>query len=262
MNPSTFLAAIKQGTIANHDVYKILPSVSAAQAILESNWGKSRLAKECYNLFGIKADSGWKGEQKAYATKEYDSNGNLYTVTAYFRKYASYEESLKDHGKFFHENQRYTNVLGLEEYKAQAKAIQAAGYATDPQYANKLIQLIEESNLQQWDREVVTQASSTRLNNKGMHRVKSGEILSAIAKKYGVSIQALVSANRVTNPNLIYPNQEIIIPSSQKPFYIVKKGDTLTSIAQQFGTTVQQLAEKNFISDINPIEIGQKLLID
>ena len=104
MDPSTFLNTIYPGAIQTFRFSGILPSITASQAILESDWGRSSLAQECHNLFGIKADPGWKGEKKAYITNEYDKEGNLYTVTAFFRKYDSYTDSLKDHGKFFQEN--------------------------------------------------------------------------------------------------------------------------------------------------------------
>src|SRR5690625_1888819 len=114
MSQSNFLKNIHQGPFTTFHKYRILPSVTAAQAILESNWGKSRLAKECKNLFGIKADKSWKGKKKAYQTQEYDENRGLITVWSYFRKYNAYEESLNDHGKFFNENNRYAKFIGLK----------------------------------------------------------------------------------------------------------------------------------------------------
>ncbi|MBM6614004.1 LysM peptidoglycan-binding domain-containing protein [Desemzia sp. RIT804] len=262
-----FLNNLHSGAIATFNDYGILPSITSAQAILESNWGKSKLAQESRNLFGIKADKSWKGEKKAYSTKEYDKNGNLLTVTDYFRKYPSYEESLKDHGKFFHENQRYADVIGLRDYKKQARSIQTAGYATDPQYANKLIQIIEQNELQKWDQEVLTQTSFEQPNNTAMHKVRKGDSLSEIAERYAVSVQSIATANQLDNPNLIYPDQQLIIPvrshmQSKEEHYVVKTGDTLSSIAQQFDTSIQKLVTENHISNVNHIEVGQTLKIN
>lgn len=263
-----FLNNLHSGAIATFNDYGILPSITSAQAILESNWGKSKLAQECRNLFGIKADKSWKGEKKAYSTKEYDKNNNLLTVTDYFRKYPSYEESLKDHGKFFHENQRYADVIGLRDYKKQARAIQTAGYATDPQYANKLIQLIEQNKLQKWDQEVLSQTSFEKpYKQQTNHKVRKGESLSEIAEQYAVSVKSIVTANQLDNPNLIYPNQQLIIPvrshmQVKEEHYVVKSGDTLSSIAQQFDTSVKKLATENRISNVNHIEVGQTLKIN
>lgn len=263
MGQSIFLNSLRQGVFTTFQLYEILPSVTAAQAILESNWGKSRLARECCNLFGIKADRGWKRQKQAYSTKEYDNQGNLYTVVDYFRKYDSYEESLHDHGKFFHENKRYAEVIGITNYKKQAQMIQRAGYATDPEYANKLIRLIEQNELQNWDDDVLF--SSNQQDDQITHTVKNGDTVSEIARKYGLSTQTIVKSNHLNNPDLIYPEQLLLIPAADKQskgrVYTVKKGDTLSSIAERFNTSIQKLAEDNKISDMNLIQIGQKLFI-
>lgn len=133
----------------------VLPSVTIAQAILESNWGKSDLAINGKNLFGIKASNDWNGEIYTKKTKEQDSS-KTYTITANFRKYKSWLESIQDHDKFFVSTpwriQNYQRVLKSTNYKEQAQALQACGYATDRQYANKLINLIEKYNLQEFDK--------------------------------------------------------------------------------------------------------------
>ena len=136
----------------------ILPSVTIAQAILESNWGKSSLAREAKNLFGIKASKDWTGEVYKKQTKEQKPTGEVYTITADFRKYGSYLESIKDHDKFFVSTpwrlQNYKKVLEAKNYKTQALALRECGYATDLNYGHKLIQLIERLGLQQYDKGV------------------------------------------------------------------------------------------------------------
>lgn len=136
----------------------ILPSVTIAQAILESNWGKSSLAKEACNLFGIKASKDWSGEVYKKQTKEQKPTGEVYTITADFRKYGSYLESIKDHDKFFvstpWRRENYKKVLEAKNYKNQALALRECGYATDLNYGTKLIQLIERLGLQQYDKGV------------------------------------------------------------------------------------------------------------
>lgn len=155
----TFISNIKQGCLDSWQ-HGILPSVSAAQAILESGWGQSTLAQyPNHNLFGIKAGSDWKGKQVVIATQEY-INGHYVTIDATFRKYDSWAESIKDHALFFSETDwrrnHYQNVIGEEDYKKACFALQAAGYATDPNYASKLITLIESHHLVEWDKEVLT----------------------------------------------------------------------------------------------------------
>lgn len=136
----------------------ILPSVTIAQAILESNWGKSSLAVEANNLFGIKASKDWTGEVYKKQTKEQKKTGEVYTITADFRKYGSYLESIKDHDKFFistpWRRENYRKVLEAKNYKTQALALRDCGYATDLNYGTKLIQLIERLGLQQYDKGV------------------------------------------------------------------------------------------------------------
>ena len=137
---------------------KILPSVTIAQAILESNWGRSELATGGNNLFGIKASPDWTGEVYRMMTKEQNSVGEIYTIEADFRKYRSYKESIKDHDDFFTStpwrSNNYKRVLEAKEYKTQAQALQSCGYATDINYAKKLISLIERLGLQQYDKGV------------------------------------------------------------------------------------------------------------
>ena len=264
MEQAVFLGQLYEGAKETYLHYGILPSVTAAQAILESDWGRSQLARECCNLFGIKADSGWKGEKKAYPTKEYDRHGQLYTVTAYFRKYASYADSFQDHGRFFHENQRYAGVIGILDYQRQARAIQSAGYATDPRYAEKLIRVIEENSLGEWDQMV--QASSSKENISSItHVVSEGENVARIAERHDVTIQEVAEANHLDNPSLIFPGQKLVIPISRENLgskvYVVREGDTLSAIAQQYGTSAERIASDNAIPDRNHIQVGQRILI-
>ncbi len=100
-----------------------------------------------------------------------------------------------------------------------------------------------------------------------VHLVKPGESLSAIAREYGTTVAALVQANAISNPNLIYVGQRLVIPSSEESpaqistAYTVQRGDTLSAIALRFGTTVAALAQANGLSNPNLIYVGQRLLI-
>lgn len=136
----------------NYNEYGIFPSVTIAQAIHESAWGKSDLSVQANNLFGVKADENWKGETIEMPTKEY-INGEEIIVIAKWRKYASFEDSIRDHGKFLKENSRYENagVFKAKDYKEQAYAIRMAGYATDPQYASLICNIIESYSLNIYD---------------------------------------------------------------------------------------------------------------
>lgn len=145
-----FINSIKDDAIRNYEEYKILPSITIAQAILESSWGESRLSSEFNNLFGIKAHQGWDGESVSVETKEhYDT-----TIVDEFRAYKTKGESLEDHAKFLKDNPRYKKVFGKKTYSEQAKALEKAGYSTAADENGKLIyhdlltQIIVQYNLQ------------------------------------------------------------------------------------------------------------------
>jgi GH25 family lysozyme M1 (1,4-beta-N-acetylmuramidase) len=112
-------------------------------------------------------------------------------------------------------------------------------------------------------------SSSTEGNTSGSsyYIVQSGDTLSGIAEKYGTTTGTLASINNISNPNLIYPGQKIVLPSgstnsgSSSLYYTVKSGDTLSEIAQKYGTTTQSLASINNISNPNLIYPGQVLRI-
>lgn len=154
-NKKEFIVKIFNGAIENYNKYGIVPSITIAQAILESGWGSSELAVNHNNIFGIKADSRWSG---AIATISTSENYNDSTI-ANFRKYDSIDEALDDYGKFLSENSRYSEYGLFEEknYKNQAQALEDAGYSTAKDkngqliYAEKLIGIIEKYNLMQYD---------------------------------------------------------------------------------------------------------------
>lgn len=151
MEQRKFLAMV--GPLAQADMQKsgILASLTIAQAILESGWGASELATKANALFGIKADARWSGKAYSKDTKECYDGATYTTITALFRAYDSWAESVADHSAFLLANKRYAAVVGERDYKVACKAIKAAGYATDPGYPQKLIGLIEKYGLTVYD---------------------------------------------------------------------------------------------------------------
>ncbi len=139
--------------------YKILPSLTIAQAILESYFGFSWLSVNGNNYFGIKADSSWKGKYVVMPTKEYDHKGVVFVANEKFRKYSSLHESTVDHTKFLL-RPRYANLIGVTDYRVATVNIQQDGYATDPHYANLLQSTITTYNLTQYDVQAGAIASS------------------------------------------------------------------------------------------------------
>ena len=141
----------------------VSPQALIAQAVLETGWGQHihRLpnGKSSYNLFNIKADSRWDGQKVTVSTLEY-SGGIAEKQKANFRAYGSYQESFDDYIHFLKNNPRYTDALQNAEHAASyVKELQQAGYATDPNYANKVINIMQ--------REVVGAPYTSYLSDTG-----------------------------------------------------------------------------------------------
>ncbi|MEG1483686.1 glycoside hydrolase family 73 protein [Clostridium sp.] len=150
-----FIKQIEKGAKISYEKYGVLPSITVAQAILESGWGQSELTKDSNNLFGIKADDSWDGKVTEVITTENYSD----KVVAKFRKYNSLQDSIKDHAKFLKENKRYEEggLFLSDDYKEQAQSLENAGYSTKKNesgesiYADMLVDLIERYKLNLMD---------------------------------------------------------------------------------------------------------------
>ncbi len=145
-----FINSIIKGAVESYKKYGVLPSLTLAQAILESGWGESGLSANYNNLFGIKAGSGWTGKRANMRTSEQNSDGSYVSIYSDFRAYDSPEESIEDHAKLL-TNDRYKPVLAAKNYKEACVAVRQCGYATSLNYSNNLISLIEQYGLNQWD---------------------------------------------------------------------------------------------------------------
>ncbi|MEC1753169.1 glucosaminidase domain-containing protein [Bacillus mojavensis] len=136
-----------------YEKYHVLPSITIAQAILESDWGNSELASKANNLFGVKGN--YKGHHVTMETDEFEK-GERKTIRAKFRKYSTFFESMDDHAKLFVQGtswnkKKYKPVLEAEDYKEAAGALQTSGYATDPDYAGKISAIVEKYDLDKYD---------------------------------------------------------------------------------------------------------------
>lgn len=128
-------------------------SIKLAQGLLESNWGRSILATKGNNHFGIKCGKTWAGKEIYRKDDDYTANGTL--MQSCFRAYDSAFESYMAHSEFL-QRKRYADLFELStlDYKSWAAGLKNAGYATDPKYPNKLIQIIEKYELYRFDREM------------------------------------------------------------------------------------------------------------
>ncbi len=141
-----YIEKYKHIAIAHMEHYGIPASITMAQGILESNSGNSQLSRTSNNHFGIKCKKNWTGE-KVY--HDDDEKGEC------FRKYPSVEESYRDHAEFLDKSPRYDSlfVYSSSDYRSWARGLKAAGYATAPDYAERLVRIIEENKLYLLDRE-------------------------------------------------------------------------------------------------------------
>ena len=145
-----FIDSIKEAALEGYETNHILPSLTIAQAILESGWGKSSLSSEANNLFGIKAYNDWNGNIINLSTNEYNNDCSSYTINADFKVYSSYYESVKDHTALL-STKRYKTVRKASDYVDACYAVYNCGYATYPNYPEDLIEVIENFNLEEYD---------------------------------------------------------------------------------------------------------------
>lgn len=146
-DPSSFFNAL--GPVAEQIAdYGLYPSVMLAQAALESDYGESQLSFDYNNYLGIKAHDHHRSVNME--TTEYYS-GSATTIRDYFCVYSSPEDCFKDYAELLTKNENYADVIGAASPAEAARALQAAGYATDPDYASKLISVINEYNLTRFD---------------------------------------------------------------------------------------------------------------
>jgi hypothetical protein len=249
-------------------------SIIMAQACLESDNGNSTLAVEANNHFGIKCHTTWNGEVIYHDDdKEQEC----------FRKYDTPEGSFFDHSDFLRYRDRYAFLFNLPstDYQAWARGLKQAGYATNPTYAELLIKIIEDNNLQELDNGTTGAAkagsktlAAKRTYNQGqiqkpqlvevdtyiyeIHRrinkrngvkyilARENEIYADIAKELGIKPAKLQKYNdaddhRLSYGEMVYIQSKNRRNSSKKPVHIVQKGETMHSISQDYAVRLDKL---------------------
>ncbi len=175
-------------------------SITLAQGILESGNGQSRLATEGNNHFGIKCHDGWKGKTMFVDDDKPDEC---------FRVYRDPKQSYKDHSEFLLNRSRYDGLFILDprDYAAWARGLKAAGYATSPTYAEKLIKIIEEEELYRFDQQVVKPATKglkahsrykMAPNGAGYVLLEQGETVEQVAFDLGLKLEKVLAFNDAT----------------------------------------------------------------
>ena len=231
--------------------YGVPASITLAQGILESQSGKSRLATEGNNHFGIKCHNNWTGEKILH-----DDN----KAQECFRKYNNPEESFKDHSQFLAKRKRYAFLfrLPITDYEAWARGLKKAGYATDPTYPDKLIYIIEKYHLNKMDREVLalmsvkvdeTEEDGANKNKKKkfIYTVQEGETLFTISRKFNIPVKDIQRINNLNDFD-IYKGQILVLTETDNSSSVqdeemagedTSQPDTSSQETQQADTTTE-----------------------
>jgi LysM repeat protein len=244
----TYIDTYKNIAIREMKIYNIPASITLAQGILESGDGQSRLATKANNHFGIKCHNGWTGGRIYH---DDDKKGEC------FRKYKHAEESFRDHSEFLSTRSRYASLFELDrtDYRAWAKGLQKAGYATSKTYASTLIKLIQQNELHQYDLQaldgdLLAEERIVTLPNKSKYVVlEEGENLEDLSNTFNRSVKKLLHYNDLTYEANVTPGDRIYIRAKKSQgsnkYYKVKSGDTMHSISQREGITLERLYWRN-----------------
>ena len=225
--------------------YGVPASITLAQGILESGSGKSKLAVEANNHFGIKCHDTWSG-----ATMHINDDA----PNECFRKYRSVEQSFEDHSVFL-KKPRYEELFSLEitDYKGWAQGLKKCGYATSSTYAKNLIDLIERYELTQFDTEQKPNEHSVLVNisNNRIKYVsaKKKETLKELSDRTGISERLLAKYNDLEESHE-FKEKEIVYLQPKRfkgsvKEHKVKRGENMRDISQQYGIRIRSIERKN-----------------
>lgn len=259
-------------------------SIKLGQAILESNAGRSDLARKARNHFGIKCGSNWDGDTYAHKDDDYDANGNL--IKSCFRKFDSAKRSFYGHSEFL-QKARYRFLftdLNPQDYESWAHGLKTAGYATNPKYASILINIIRKYELYKYDQlaidglkedpidpivPVATAGTISRNNDLRMVFASQDQTPLSISNKYGVKLRCLRKYNerlgsdtrKLAQGEKIYLQKKRRSWRGREKYHIVQDGETMYQVAQKYGVRLAQLYRKNRMDKGTQPGIGEKLKI-
>lgn len=224
-----YVEKYKAIAIAHMERYGIPASITMAQGILESDSGNSRLSNTSNNHFGIKCKKHWTGERVYH---DDDAKGEC------FRAYPTVEASYQDHADFLDQSPRYDSLFAYpsDDYRSWARGLKAAGYATAPDYAERLVKIIESMQLHLLDKE-------------------NGAKIYSAAKSATANTETWWESNIATSDEQINPNAFRVTVNSHKgygvyrtnqTFYVVaKEGDTFESVGEVFDISAKMLRKFN-----------------
>ena len=257
--------------IVEMQAYGIPASITLAQGILESGNGNSELSVKSRNHFGIKCHKGWTGK-KVYHDDDEEQEC--------FRKYKKVSDSYRDHSEFLKTRDRYSDLFTykITDYKAWATGLKKAGYATHPEYATKLISLIERYDLAQYD--TVSKFVKRKVNKpkrrdrkeifkslNGLKYVLSlpGDDFDQIATEQSLWLWQLLEFNDLKENKSLKNGERVYLEfkknRSKSDFHLVEEGETLYIISQQHGLRLAKLECKNRLKSDYKLEVAQKIFL-
>ena len=278
-----YILQYKNLAIKNMQEYGVPASITLAQAVVESGSGTSRLAREANNHFGIKCHSNWKGQTITHS-------GDCY------RKYRSPEESFTDHAEFLRYWGRYASLFDLSpfDYKGWAQGLKKAGYATDPQYANILIKVIEDNRLYEYDYPMTVVPPSPKVLEKpviiqpeinsplytaSVNRViyqrnqvsyilsNPGDTYAALASEFRLFKREILRFNDLKRDEPITPGTIVYVAQKRKqstrelPKHITEVGESLRDISQRYGVRLSSICKYNKINANEYLSEGMTILL-
>ena len=255
--------------------YHIPASITLAQGVFESGAGKSELARRANNHFGIKCHN-WDGRRSYHDDDESNEC---------FRAYDSAYESYEDHSKFLVNGKRYSSLFNLKvtDYKGWARGLKAAGYATNPIYADKLIEIIQLYKLYEYDKatsydKFMTDRTKDHQIDGALHIIKpynknyyliarQGDTFKSIAEEVGISYRKIAKYNERDKRDQLEEGEIIWLKKKQKKapkdykgrLHYVRNGESMYSIAQKYGIRLKNLYKMNHLSPDYQIKVGDGL---
>lgn len=263
-----YIDKYKDLAVSQMKKYGIPASITLAQGLLESDAGRSMLAVEGNNHFGIKCHTDWTGKKMYHDDDRRDDC---------FRVYRNVEGSFEDHSLFLTTHSRYAFLFDLKttDYVGWARGLKKAGYATNPAYAEKLIEIIERYNLDMYDKggkfkkenaAAVGFAHQPYISNNLLYvRIGDGESLKEIAREFDMTRMRLRRYNEINREYVPEPGSVIYLErkkgkaDKQYQLHTVQSGESLWSISQLYGVRLKALMRRNGLDENSAIQVGQIL---
>lgn len=274
ITPEEYIAAHKEDAVKEMYLHKVPACITLAQGMLESGNGNSPLAKNANNHFGIKCHKEWGGE--TYIMDDDSAN-------ECFRKYNDVLESYSDHSLFLYSRSRYAALfeLNINDYKGWCYGLKAAGYATDPKYPQRLIDLIEKYKLQELNvmentpkqdlpsRHVINSDLSIRevyrFNHIKFVIAKENDSFYKIATDFNLELDQILDYNDLSKDDKLSYGQKIYIEKKRRralePIHVVQKNETLKSISQLHGIRLSSVCKKNHLKPTDKLKVGDVIYL-